>query len=144
MNHWTGSGRLTKEPELRYTQSGKAVTQFTLAVDRKRAATGKAETDFLPCIAWEKLAETIAEYCTKGVKLMVEGRVQVRSYEAKDKTRRYVTEIIVTGMEFCESRKSQEERAERAEMQEAPESQEPQQHNLFSGAKAVRDEEIPF
>ena len=120
------------------------MTQFTLAVDRKRAAPGKAETDFLPCIAWEKLAETIAEYCHKGEKLMVEGRVQVRSYEAKDKTRRYVTEIIVTGMEFCESRKSQEERAERAEMQEASESQEPQQHNLFSGAKAVRDEEIPF
>lgn len=144
MNHWTGSGRLAKDPELRYTQSGKAVTQFTLAVDRKRAASGNAETDFLPCIAWEKLAETIAEYCHKGEKLMVEGRVQVRSYEAKDKTRRYVTEIIVTGMEFCESRKSQEERAERAEIQEAPESQEPQQHNLFSGAKAVRDEEIPF
>ena len=142
MNHWTGSGRLAKDPELRYTQSGKAVTQFTLAVDRKRAAS-KAETDFLPCIAWERLAETIAEYCHKGEKLMVEGRVQVRSYEAKDKTRRYVTEIIVTGMEFCESRKSQEERAERAEMQEEPESQEPQ-HNLFSGAKAVRDEEIPF
>ena len=119
------------------------MTQFTLAVDRKRAAS-KAETDFLPCIAWERLAETIAEYCHKGEKLMVEGRVQVRSYEAKDKTRRYVTEIIVTGMEFCESRKSQEERAERAEMQEAPESQEPQQHNLFSSAKAVRDEEIPF
>ena len=144
MNHWTGSGRLAKDLELRYTQSGKAVTQFTLAVDRKRAAPGKAEADFLPCIAWEKLAETIAEYCHKGEKLMVEGRVQVRSYEAKDKTRRYVTEIIVTGMEFCESRKSQEERAERAEMQEAPESQEPQQHNLFSGAKAVHDEEIPF
>lgn len=140
MNHWTGSGRLTKEPELRYTQSGKAVTQFTLAVDRKRAAGGKSETDFISCVAWERLAETIAEYCAKGQKIMVEGRVQVRSYEAKDKTRRYVTEIVLTGMEFCESKRAQEEKATAGAQEEQP----PSQHNLFDGATAVRDEDIPF
>lgn len=140
MNHWTGSGRLTKEPELRYTQSGKAVTQFTLAVDRKRAAGGKPETDFISCVAWERLAETIAEYCAKGQKIMVEGRVQVRSYEAKDKTRRYVTEIVLTGMEFCESKRTQEEKTTVGAQEEQP----PSQHNLFSGATAVRDEDIPF
>ena len=132
MNHWTGSGRITKDPELRYTPNGKAVTQFTLAVDRKHTVGGKAETDFLPCVAWERLAETIAEYCRKGSKLMVEGRVQVRSYEAKDKTRRYVTEIILTGMEFCERKKAQEE---------PQETHEPHQQEIWT---AVRDEDIPF
>ena len=133
MNHWTGSGRLTKEPELRYTASGKAVLQVTLAVDRRPTADGKKATDFLPCVAWEGLARTIAEYCGKGSKIMVEGRVQVRSYEGKDKQLHYVTEIVLTGMEFCDKKNAPAER-ERAE---------PQSQDLF-GATDVRAEDIPF
>lgn len=101
MNHWAGIGRLTRDPEVRYTQSGKAVASFTLAIDRRRGADGKQQADFIPCIAWEKTAEVISKYATKGQKIAIEGRIQTRSYDAQDGSKRYVTEAVVNNMEFC-------------------------------------------
>ena len=66
MNHWTGIGRLVRDPEVRYTQSGKACVKFTLAIDRRKSADGKQQADFVPCVAWEKTAEIISQYVTKG------------------------------------------------------------------------------
>ena len=106
MNTWIGSGRLVRDPEVRYTQSGKAIESFTLAIDRRRSGDGNPQADFISCVAWEKTAEIISQYVSKGQKIAVEGRIQTRSYDAKDGTKRYVTEVVVGSMEFCESRRN--------------------------------------
>ncbi|MBQ2113510.1 MAG: single-stranded DNA-binding protein, partial [Selenomonadales bacterium] len=77
MNHVTLMGRLTADPEIRYTQSGKAVASFTLAVNRGRSDA----TDFIPVVAWEKLAEIIGNNLSKGRRTLIEGRLQIRTYE---------------------------------------------------------------
>ena len=103
MNHFVGIGRLTRDPDVKYTQSGKAVARFNLAIDRRRSADAEKQTDFIPCVAWEKTAEMIAQYVSKGQKIAVEGRIQTRSYD-KDGRKVYVTEVIVQSMEFCDSK----------------------------------------
>lgn len=104
MNAWVGIGRLTRDPEVRYTQSGKACAKFTLAIDRRKSADGNQQADFIQCVAWEKTAEVISQYCTKGKKIAVEGRIQTRSYDGNDGNKRYVTEVVVQSMEFCDSK----------------------------------------
>ena len=104
MNYFVGIGRLTRDPEVRYTQSGKAYASFTLAIDRRKSTDGNQQADFISCVAWEKTAKVISQYCTKGKKIAVEGRIQTRSYDANDGTKRYVTEVVVNGMEFCDSK----------------------------------------
>lgn len=96
-------GRLTKDPDVKYTQTGKVVTQFTLAVDRSfKDANGNKETDFIPVVVWGKAAELVGNSCQKGHRLLVDGRLQIRSYEAKDGSKRWVSEIIANGVEFVE------------------------------------------
>ena len=104
MNHFVGIGRLVRDPEVRYTQSGKACAKFTLAIDRRRSGDDKQQADFISCVAWEKTAEVISQYVSKGQKIAVEGRIQTRSYDANDGTKRYVTEVVVNSMEFCDSK----------------------------------------
>lgn len=97
-------GRLTRDPELRYTPSGVATTQFTLAVDRPFAnGNGEREADFIPVVTWRQLAETCANYLRKGRLTAVEGRMQVRSYENSEGKRVYVTEVIADNVRFLES-----------------------------------------
>ncbi|PKK39851.1 Single-stranded DNA-binding protein [Clostridiaceae bacterium JG1575] len=103
MNKVTLIGRLTKDPELRYTPgNGTAVTTLTLAVDRRTNKDGQREADFIPVVIWGKQAESTAQYITKGKLLGVAGRIQVRNYEAKDGTRRYVTEVVAEEVQFLE------------------------------------------
>lgn len=103
MNKVTLLGRLVKDPDVKYTQTGKVVTQFTLAVDRPfKDAQGNKETDFIPVVLWGKAAELVGNSCQKGHRLIVEGRIQIRNYEAKDGSKRWVTEIIANGVEFVE------------------------------------------
>ena len=99
-------GRLTKDPEVKYTQSGTAVCTFTLAVDRKFAKkdSGQPTADFIPIVAWRKLAEIIGNNLAKGRRISVEGRIQVRSYDAQDGSKRYATEIVADEVEFLDSR----------------------------------------
>ena len=100
-------GRLTRDPEMRTTTSGTNSTSFTVAVSRNyTGANGERETDFLNCVAWRKQAENIAKYCTKGSQVAVEGRIQTRSYDAQDGTKRYVTEIIADNVTFLGGRGS--------------------------------------
>ena len=99
-------GRLTKDPDLRYTPSGTAVAKFTLAVDRPRRSDSEKETDFIPVVAWGKTAENCANYIGKGSLAAVEGRLQVRSYEAKDGGKRWVTEVIAEQVKFLDRRGS--------------------------------------
>lgn len=94
-------GRMTKDPEVRCTQGGTAVATFTLAVDRRVAKDKPKEADFIPCVVWGKMADGVVKnYCNKGKQVAVEGRIQVRSYDAKDGTKRYVTEVIVNELEL--------------------------------------------
>ena len=100
-------GRLTKDPELRTIASGNATTSFTIAVNRNFTnQNGEREADFINCVAWRKQAENVAKYCTKGSQVAVEGRIQTRSYDAKDGTKRYVTEVVADNVTFLGSRAS--------------------------------------
>lgn len=99
-------GRLTKDPELRYTQGGTAVASFTIAVDRRFSKD--KEADFINCVAWQKTAEFISQYFHKGSKIVVEGRLQTRSYDAEDGSRRFVTEVVVEQSEFGDSKAKSE------------------------------------
>ena len=103
MNRVILLGRLTKDPEIRYTTNGKVVATFTLAVDREfKNDKGEREADFISCVVWGKAAELVGNSCKKGHRLLVEGRLQIRNFDAKDGTKHWVTEIIATNIEFIE------------------------------------------
>jgi len=94
-------GRLTKDPELRYTPNGVAVTNFTLAVDRNfKNAQGEKETDFFSCSVFKQLAELCANYLAKGKLASIDGRIQIRTYNDKDGQKHWVTEIIGESVQF--------------------------------------------
>lgn len=108
MNKTILIGRLTKDPELRTTESGINNTTFTLAVNRNYTnQNGEREADFINCVAWRKQAEIIAKYCSKGSQVAIDGRIQTRSYDAQDGTKRYVTEVMVDNIEFLNSKKEE-------------------------------------
>lgn len=108
MNKVTIIGRLTKDPELKYTPgNGTAVTTITVAVDRRTSKDGQREADFIPVVIWGKQAESTAQYTAKGKLIAVSGRIQVRSYDAKDGTKRYVTEVVADEVQFLEWSNSQ-------------------------------------
>ena len=101
MNRIILIGRLTRDPELRFTPNGKAVCQFTLAVDRPFTnQEGNREADFINIVVWNKQGENCAQYLSKGRMAAVDGRLQIRSYEGNDGQRRYVTEVIADSVQF--------------------------------------------
>lgn len=93
-------GRLTKDPDVRTTQTGKIVTSFTLAV--ARFGGQKDEADFISIVAWDKLGENCGNMLSKGQRTLVEGRLQIRSYDGKDGQKRWVTEVIAQSVEFMD------------------------------------------
>ena len=96
-------GRLTKDPELRYTSSNIPVSKFTLAVNRTFAGpSGEREADFIQCVVWRKQAENLAKFVRKGSLIGVEGRIQTGSYDDKDGIRKYTTEVIGDSVQFLE------------------------------------------
>jgi len=103
MNKVVLVGRLTKDPELKFAQgTGTAVATFTVAVNRRFKREGQPEADFIPVVQFGKSAEATANYMAKGKLLSVSGNIQTRNYEAKDGTRRYVTEVIADEVDFLE------------------------------------------
>jgi len=103
MNKVTLIGRLTKDPELKFTPgTGTAVSTFTLAVDRRFSKDGQKEADFIPIVVWGKQAESTANYMSKGKLIGINGRIQTRNYDAKDGTKRYVTEVVAEEVQFLE------------------------------------------
>lgn len=100
-------GRLARDVDTRTTQSGKTVSRFTIAVDRRKHVEGQPSADFLNCVAWGKMAEFCQNYLRKGTKILLEGQLQSRSYEALDGSKRYVTEVVARDIEFAESKGSQ-------------------------------------
>lgn len=99
-------GRLTRDPELRYTSSNRAVCQFTVAIDRPftNQASGQREADFINVVAWDKTGENVGKYMTKGRLIAVEGRIQTRNYDNNEGRKVYVTEVIASNVQFLESR----------------------------------------
>ncbi len=96
-------GRLVADPQLRYTQSGIAVTNFTLAVDRSfTSQNGERETDFIDIVTWRKLAETCANHLNKGRLVAIEGRLQIRSYDDRDGIRRKAAEVVADQVQFLD------------------------------------------
>ena len=100
-------GRLTRDPELRRTQSGTPVTSFSLAVDRDfKSQSGEKETDFIDVVAWRSTAEFVAKYFTKGRMAVVEGRLQIRDWQDRDGNKRRSAEVIADNVYFGDSRPS--------------------------------------
>ena len=123
-------GRLTKDPQLHTTQNGYAVATFTLAVDRRHRKAGEENgADFIPIVAWRKLAEIVGANLVKGRRVGIAGRMQVRTYAAADGTLRYMTEVVADEVEFLDKK------------QDAAQT--------FAGglpldAPVVADEDVPF
>ena len=123
-------GRLAQDPEVRYTQSGKAVASFNLAVENNFGDEKKA--DFIPIVAWNKLAEICGNNIGKGRKILVEGRLQIRSYEDKEGQKKRVAEVIAQTIEFLDYKKSDNDGSSD---NVGPES---------FGSEVFLEEEIPF
>lgn len=105
-NHTGLQGRLTADPELRYTPSGVAITSFRLASDTgRKSKDGKKITNFIDCVAWRAQAEFVSKYLSKGRLVLVEGELTSRNYEDKDGNHRKTTEITVSSVHFCDSKR---------------------------------------
>jgi len=124
-------GRLTKDPELRYTSSGVAVASFTLAVDRPFAKEGQQDVDFIPIVVWRKQAENCANYIGKGRLVAVDGRIQVRTYDTTEGQRRWVTEVVADNVRFLDRGKGGSDQAD-------------QSVSSFGNEVRFSDEDIPF
>lgn len=130
-------GRLTKDIEMRYTQTGKAIARFILAVNRRVSKDKeKQQADFIPIIVWNKLAEICSKYLTKGSQILVEGHLQIRDYVAQDGKKHYIAEVIAQEPEFMGSKVTAGN--EQLQNQEQNISQEEITQDTAT------DEEIPF
>lgn len=144
-------GNLTKDPEMRSTQSGVAVCNFAIAVNRRfrNQQTGQQETDFLNVIAWRQLAELCNKYLAKGRKVAVTGSIQTRTYVVKDGSKRTAWDIVADEVEFLsQNQQSSTQSAPgaytTAASKDSGTAYAPQPHNDFGGFTQVDDEELPF
>jgi single-strand DNA-binding protein len=135
MNKFIGIGRITKDIELAYTQDGKAVAKYTLAINGYNDTT-----DFLNCVTWNKQAENLKKYCGKGSQIAVEGRVSVRNYENKEGKKVYVTEIVTNNIMFLDSKKDRQA----TEKTQAIEEQEEDPFQAFGDSIEISEDELPF
>lgn len=127
-------GRMTRDPELRRTPQGDAVTSFTLAVNRNfTSRDGQQQADFINCVVWRKPAENVERYCSKGSLVGVEGRIQTRSYDNSQGQKVYVVEVICDSVQFLETRAA----CERAQSQPQMQMQQPQNNDNFYDMKTV-------
>jgi len=135
-------GRLTRDPEQKFLPNGTAITKFSIAVNRSfKKQDGKEETDFVDCIAWSKLAEIAGKYLSKGSGALVEGRLQIRTYEDSSGSKRKVAEVIADNIQFLDSKPKEQYKSQYNE----PPAREPEQD---FGTPVITDgefdEDIPF
>jgi len=136
-------GRLTKDPELRSTPTGRNVCQFSVAVNRTYTnASGEREADFINCVVWDKQAENLAKYQKKGNQIAVEGRIQTRNYDDKDGKRVYVTEVLATNISFLDAKGSSNNSLNN--LPEPPMSEERENNSVESPVETVSIENDPF
>ena len=155
-------GRLTRDPELRYTGSNVAVASFTIAVNRTFTnQAGEREADFIPVVVWRKQAENVKNYLTQGSQVAIDGRIQTRNYDHEDGTKRYVTEVIAENVQFLspkggsQSGGGQNNSAAASNQGPSPydfgQPQEPKGTNVdnnpfadFGSSIEISDDELPF
>ena len=144
-------GNLVRDPEVRATQSGISVCNFTVAVNRRfKKENGEQETDFLNVIAWRQLAELCGKYLAKGRKVAVTGSIQTRTYEAKDGSKRTAWDIVADEVEFLSPQNQQSSTQSApgayttAASKDSGTAYAQQPHNDFGGFTQVDDEELPF
>ncbi len=140
-------GRLTRDPELRTTPSGVSVASFTLAVDRGYAKAGEEkQTDFINIVAWRATAEFVGRYFTKGMMMIVEGRIQTRSWEDQNGNKRYAVEVVADNIQFGESKKAASQHAGmEAPAPAAPAMQQDSGFGDVAGFSiASDDDDLPF
>lgn len=146
MNNVCLIGRLTKEPELKVTNNGQNTVSFTVAVQRDfKNASGGYDADFINCVAWRQQAEFICKYFKKGSQIGIAGKLQTRSWDSGDGQKRFATEVVVTGVSFCE--KSENNRQTQSYVpQEPQQTAAPQQQDMFSDfiEADVNEDDLPF
>lgn len=135
MNKVIMMGRLTRDPEVRYSNEGNAVSKFSLAVDRRYKREGQTNADFFSCVAFGKTAEFTEKYLKKGTKIVLEGELQNNNYTNKEGQKVYGMQIVVNSLEFAESKSSGNS---------APESMQQVDSNDFVNVPDVAEEELPF
>lgn len=135
MNKAIMMGRLTRDPEVRYSNEGSAVSKFSLAVDRRYKREGQPDADFFNCVAFGKTAEFTEKYLRKGTKVVLEGELQNNNYTNKDGQKVYGMQIVVNSLEFAESKSSSNS---------APASTQQVDSNDFMNVPDVAEEELPF
>ena len=140
MNRVILTGRLVRDPEVRYSKGEKsiAIARYTLAVDRKFKKEGEQSADFISCVAMGKNGEFAEKYLKQGTKIAIEGRIQTGSYTNKDGNKVYTTDVIVEGHEFCESKSSNQNNSQSNNNNPAPNS------DGFISIPDGIDEELPF
>lgn len=160
INNVTLVGRLTKDPDLRYTASGTAVVTFTLAVNRNFTnQNGNREADFVNCVIWRKFAETMANLARKGSLMGITGRIQTRTYDNQQGQRVYVTEVVADNFQLLESKAVTESRVHTDQSSTSPSTTTFERHdsmttnnngfsasqNPFSGQSIdINDDDLPF
>ena len=148
-------GRLTRDPELRYTGSNVAVTTFSLAVNRPFTnQAGEREADFINIVVWRKQAENVKNYLTQGSQVAIDGRIQTRSYDGEDGKKRYVTEVVADNVQFLDSKSSKNDVPAAPEEKTPYDFAEDTNNNAtsvksdpfadFGSSIEINDDELPF
>lgn len=139
MNKVILMGRLTKDPEVRYTQSGEpmAIARYTLAVNKRFKKQGEADADFIPCVAFGKQGEFAEKYLAKGRQIAVAGRIQVRNWEDNEGKKRVTTEVVVEEHYFAESKSDKSDKPQ-------SKKQDSDAEGFYPIDDSVEDEDLPF
>ena len=140
MNEALLIGRLIQDPDLRTTANGTSVTTFAVAVSRPyNSQKGNQETDFINCVAWQKLAENIGKYGFKGMMVAVKGRIQNRSYDDQNGNKKYVTEVLANSIMFLSKKKE-----ETSELMQSQTQIESDPFKDFGEEIVINDDDLPF
>lgn len=139
-------GRLTRDPDVRYSQGEKAtaIARYTLAVDRRFKREGEQNADFINCVAFGKNGEFVEKYLRQGTKIAIIGRIQTGSYINRDGQKVYTTDVVVEEHEFAESKKASEESSSYGQEQQSPVNSPAPDSNGFMEIPDGIDEELPF
>ena len=142
MNKVILMGRLTKDPEVRYTHSGEpmAIARYTLAVNKRFKKQGEADADFIPCVAFGKNGEFAEKYLKKGMLIAAVGRIQVRNWEDNEGKKRITTEIVVEEHYFAESKGDKNDKADKPQSKK----QDSDTEGFYPIDDSVEDEDLPF
>lgn len=134
-------GRLTKDPDLRYTSNGIAVANFTIAVNRPFKNDGEQQADFINAVIWRKPAENLANYMSKGSMIGIDGRIQTRNFEGQDGKTVYITEVVADSVQFLETKRSNENK-----QQNNQSNQTDNEDPFINDAEPydISDESLPF